>query len=59
MIGDVVVMEPAKYKAWLSGGISGATFLPWTGQNLFTTNWDAAPAIYPTGGKSYQFSGHF
>jgi cytochrome c oxidase subunit 2 len=35
MIGDVVVMEPAKYEAWLSGGASGAP-LAVTGQNLFT-----------------------
>ena len=35
MIGDVVVMEPAKYEAWLSGGASSAP-LAVTGQNLFT-----------------------
>jgi cytochrome c oxidase subunit 2 len=34
MIGSVVVMEPAQYQAWLSGGTSGVP-LAVTGQKLF------------------------
>jgi cytochrome c oxidase subunit 2 len=34
MTGDVVVMEPAQYEAWLAGGSTGAP-LPVTGQGLF------------------------
>jgi cytochrome c oxidase subunit 2 len=34
MIGEVVVMDPAQYEAWLSGGASG-TPLAVTGQRLF------------------------
>ncbi|HVO80374.1 MAG TPA: cytochrome c oxidase subunit II [Terriglobales bacterium] len=34
MIGQVVVMEPAQYEAWLAGGTSGAP-LAVTGQKLF------------------------
>ena len=33
MIGDIVVMEPANYEAWLGGGTSGP--LADTGQKLF------------------------
>ncbi len=35
MIGQVVVMDPAQYQAWLSGGASGVP-LPVTGQKLFS-----------------------
>ena len=35
MIGDVVVMEPAQYEAWLSGGTAGAP-LAEPDKNLFT-----------------------
>jgi cytochrome c oxidase subunit 2 len=34
MIGEVVVMDPAQYEAWLGGGVSGAP-LTVTGQRLF------------------------
>ena len=33
MIGDIVVMEPAQYEAWMSGGNTGP--LSATGEKLF------------------------
>ena len=46
MIGEVIVMEPAAYQAWMSGG--GAPRVRWrpTGSS-FSSNWDARPVIAP------------
>ena len=47
MIGQVVVMEPAQYEAWLSGG--GASRDRWrrTGR-IFSSSWAAPPATART-----------
>ena len=50
MIGDVVVMEPARYEAWLSGGTAGAP-LAVTGKNLFTQLGCSTCHLFDTQGR--------
>jgi len=50
MIGDVVVMEPAQYEAWLSGGTAGAP-LAVTGKNLFTQLGCSTCHLFDTQGR--------
>jgi cytochrome c oxidase subunit II len=50
MIGDVVVMEPAQYEAWLSGGPAGAP-LAVTGKNLLTQLGCSTCHLFDTQGR--------
>ena len=47
MIGEVIVMEPAEYQAWMSGGERhGFAGAEWRADS--SSSWDAPPAIAST-----------
>ena len=58
MIGDVVVMEPAQYQTWLSGGMAMGS-LSQTGQGLFMSLGCATCHRFDTQGRGPNLTGVF
>ncbi len=47
MIGEIVVLEPHEFQAWLAGG-AAATSPAAAGEKLFSRTWPASPATRAT-----------